>query len=75
MNRIETAGSSSTNRIIAFRLMILTLLLTSAIADVKYMLCPLMQLSPKKSPEPKMPRTARLPRFETDVSFTTPSSM
>jgi hypothetical protein len=55
--------------------MMLTLLPTSATADVKYTLCPLMQLSPKKSPELKMPRTAPRPRLETDVSFTIPSSM
>ena len=50
----------------AFRLMMLTVLVTSATAEVKYTLCPVMQLSPKKSPEPRMPRTAPRPRLETD---------
>src|SRR5258708_4013286 len=69
MKRIDTEGSSSTSRTIAFRLMMLTLLRTSAIAEVKYALCPLMQLSPKKSPEPRIiKRKAMVRLVEEDPS-------
>src|SRR6267154_2181981 len=72
---MDAPGSSSTSRSIILRLILLTELRTSATADVKYTLCPLMQLSPKKSPALKIPSTPPRPRFETKVSFTTPSSM
>jgi hypothetical protein len=40
--------------------MILTMLGTRAIADVEYTLSPVMHASPKKSPWPRIPRTAPL---------------
>src|ERR1700694_2959114 len=75
MKRLDASGSSSTNRNITLRLILLTELRTNATADVKYTLCPVMQLSPKKSPALRMPSTPPRPRFETKVNFTTPSSM
>jgi hypothetical protein len=61
---------------VVFPLMVLIAQGPNATAEVEYVVeSPVMHASPKKSPSPRMPKTAQRPRLETSVSFTTTFSM